>query len=71
MIVLAIIGGIIAGSIAAAGAYDYRARRRGWRVNPSTEEAFHNRLDVKAIDAPFLQGGKGDWMTHRRRDRRT
>lgn len=70
MIVLGIIGGIIVGSIAAAGVYDYRARRRGWRVSPSTEEAFHNRLDVKAIDTPFLQGGKGDWMTYRRRDRR-
>jgi hypothetical protein len=70
MIVLAIIGGILLGTIAAGAAYDYRARRRGWRVNPSTEEAFQNRLDVKAIDNPFLQGGKQDWMTYRQRDRK-
>ena len=51
--------------------YGYRARRRGWTVSASTEEAFHNRLDVKGLghSGPMLQGGKQGWMTYRRRDR--
>jgi hypothetical protein len=65
-----IAAGIIAGAIGFAALYDYRARRRGWRVRASTEEAFNNRLDVEAIRNPYLQGGKQDWMTHRQRDRR-
>jgi hypothetical protein len=68
MIILTISGGIIVAAFAGAAVYDYRARRRGWRVSPSTEEAFQNRMDVKAIDNPFLQGGKQDWMTWRKRD---
>jgi hypothetical protein len=68
MIILIIIGGVIVGGFAGAAVYDYRARRRGWRVGVSTEEALHNRMDVKALDDPFLQGGKQDWMTHRKRD---
>jgi hypothetical protein len=55
MIILAISGGIIVVVIAAAAVYDYRARRRGLRVGPSTEEAFQNRVDVEATDSPFLQ----------------
>jgi hypothetical protein len=68
MIILIIIGAIIVAGFAWAAVYDYRAKQRGQRVGVSTEEAFHNRLDVKAVDSPFLQGGKQDWMTHRRRD---
>jgi hypothetical protein len=56
-----------------AALYDYRAKRRGWRVSASTEEALHNRVDVHALGrgGPSLQGGKQDWMTYRRRDRRS
>ena len=67
---LVIAGGVILGAIGLAALYDYRARRRGWRVSASTEEAFHNRLDVESISNPFLQGGKQDWMTYRHRDRK-
>jgi hypothetical protein len=69
MIFMVSIGGVIAAVIVAGAVYDYRARRRGWRVNPSTDEAFQNRLDIKATDSPFLQGGTQDWMTYRQRDR--
>ena len=65
-----IAGGVIAAAIGLAALYDYRARRRGWRVSASTEEAINNRLDVEAIHNPFLQGGKQDWMTYRQRDRK-
>lgn len=33
-----------------------------------TNEALNNRLDVKAMHNPMLQGGSHDWMTYRRRD---
>jgi len=68
MIILVIFGGSVVATLAVAAVYDYRARRRGWRVSASTEEAFHNRMDVKAIGDPFLQGGRQDWMTYRKRD---
>ena len=68
MIVLIIFGGIIVAALVGAAVYDYRAKRRGWRVGPSTEEAFQNRMDVKVLEDPFLQGGNQDWMTHRKRD---
>jgi hypothetical protein len=66
-----IAGGVILGAIGLGVLYDYRGRRRGWRVSASTEEAFHNRLDVESLSrsGPFLQGGKQDWMTYRQRDR--
>jgi hypothetical protein len=67
---LVIAGGLILGAIGLASLYDYRSRRRGWRVSASTEEAFHNRLDVEAVHNPYLQGGKQDWMTYRQRDRK-
>jgi hypothetical protein len=70
MIFLAVVGGIIILAIALAVVYDHRARRRGWRVGPSTGEAFQNRLDVTASESPMLQGSKQDWMTHRQRDRK-
>ncbi len=70
MIVLAVLGGIIAATIAVAALYDYRARKRGWRVSASTEEAFQSRLDVDVTHNPILQGGKQDWMTYRHRDQK-
>ena len=50
-----IAGGVMLGAIDVGVLYDYRARRRGWRVSASTEEAFHNRLDVESISkaGPF------------------
>jgi len=53
--------------------YGYRARRRGWTVSASTEEAFHNRLDVKGLTrgGPILPGGKQGRMTYRRRNRKS
>jgi hypothetical protein len=70
LFILVVVGVIVAG-IALAALYDYRARRRGWSVSASTEEAFHNRLDVKSLSrsGPMLHGGKQGWMTYRRRDR--
>lgn len=65
-----ILGGVIAGAVGLAALYDYRARRRGWKVSASTTEAFNNRLDVAAVHNPYLQGGKQDWMTYRQRDRK-
>ena len=68
-----IVAGVIVVAVALAVLYDYRARRRGWRVSASTEEAFQSRLDVKSLSrsGPMLHGGKQDWMTYRRRDRRS
>jgi len=66
-----IVAGVIAVGVALAALYDYRAKRRGWRVSASTEEALNSRLDVKSLSSggPVLQGGKQGWMTYRRRDR--
>lgn len=71
MLFIVVVVAVIAVGIALAGLYDYRAKRRGWRVGASTEEALHNRVDVKALrrGGPSLQGGKQGWMTYRRRDR--
>jgi hypothetical protein len=70
MLILIIVGVIVV-AVALGALYDHRARRRGWRVSASTEEAFHNRLDVQGLShgGPILQGGKQGWMTYRRRDR--
>jgi hypothetical protein len=66
------VGGIIVAAVGAAAIYDHRAKRRGWRVSASTEEAFHNRLDVEALKhgGPPLQGVSQEWMTYRRRDQK-
>ena len=73
MLFIVVVGGVMVVAIALALLYDHRAKRRGWRVGASTEEALHNRVDVKALErgGPSLQGGKQDWMTYRRRDRRS
>ncbi len=74
MIILAFLGGVLVITVVAAGVYDYRARRRGWRTRVSAEEALQNRLDVEATDNPRLrgdlQGGSHGWMTYRQRDRK-
>jgi hypothetical protein len=73
MLFILVVAGVFVVAIALALWYDHRAKRRGWRVGASTEEALHNRVDVKALErgGPSLQGGKQDWMTYRRRDRRS
>jgi hypothetical protein len=72
LFILVVVGVIVVG-VGLAALYDYRAKRRGWRVGASTEEALNNRVDVKALErgGPSLQGGKQDWMTYRRRDRKS
>jgi hypothetical protein len=70
MIFLGIVGGIIIVVVGLAAWYDHRAKRRGWRVGASTEEAFQNRMDVESVKNPVVQGGKQDWMTSRQRDRK-
>ena len=66
----AIVGGILLAGIGLAALYDYRARRRGWNVSASTEEAFNSRLDIESVHNPALQGGSQNWMTYRQRDRK-
>jgi hypothetical protein len=68
MIFLGIVGGVIIIAVGLAAWYDHRAKRRGWRVSASTEEAFQNRMDVDAVKNPMVQGGRQDWMTSRQRD---
>jgi hypothetical protein len=70
MIVIWVIVGVIVVSVGLAAWYDHRAKRRGWRTGASTEEALQNRIDVKSVKNPMLQGGKQDWMTWRRRDQK-
>jgi hypothetical protein len=70
MVVLEVLGGAFAMMLSLAFWYDHRQRRRGSRVNVSTEEALNSRLDIESVDNPFLAGGKQDWMTHRQRDRK-
>jgi hypothetical protein len=70
MIFLAVVGGVIIIAVGLAGWYDHRAKRRGWRVGPSTGEAFQHRMDVESMNNPMVQGGKEDWMTWRQRDRK-
>lgn len=67
---VAVLGAVVVGAVGLAALYDYRARRRGWKVRASTEEALNNRLDVESVHNPYLQGGKQDWMTYRQRDRK-
>lgn len=73
MLFIVVVASVLVVAITLALIYDHRAKRRGWRVGASTEEALHNRVDVKALErgGPSLQGGKQDWMTYRRRDRRS
>jgi hypothetical protein len=68
MVVLEVLGGAFAVMLSLAFWYDRRQRRRGSRVNVSTEEALNSRLDIESVHNPFLAGGKQDWMTHRQRD---
>jgi hypothetical protein len=58
---IVIAGGVIVGAIGLAALYDYRARRRGYRISASTDAALDNRLEVG------LLGGQ-DSMTDRQRD---
>jgi hypothetical protein len=73
VIFILVVVGVIVVRVVLAALYDYRAKRRGWTVSASTEEAFHNRLDVKGLTSggPILPGGKQGWMTCRRRDRKS
>ena len=70
MIFLGIVGGVIIIAVGLAAWYDHRAKRRGWRVGASTEEALQNRMDVEAIDSPLGQGETQGWMTWRQRDQK-
>ena len=56
MIFLAVVGGVIIIALGLAGWYDHRAKRRGWRVGPSSEEAFQHRMDVESMNNPIVQG---------------
>ncbi len=70
MLFLGIVGGVIIVALGLAAWYDHRAKRRGWRVGPSTGEAFQHRMDVESMDNPIVQGGNEDWMTWRSRDQK-
>lgn len=69
MILLAIVGGVIIIALGLAVGYDYRAKRRGWHVGASTEEALQHRMDVESMTNPAMQVGK-DRMTWRQRDQK-
>jgi hypothetical protein len=43
MIFLAVVGGVIVIALGLAAWYDHQAKRRGWRVGASTEEALQHR----------------------------
>jgi len=58
MIFLAVVGGVIVIALGLAASYDHRAKRRGWRVGASTEEAFQHRMDVKSMTNPDDAGRK-------------
>ena len=59
MLYLAVIGGCLAVALALAVLYDFRARRRGWRVYASTFEASQNRL----TPCKARQSGRPTWST--------
>lgn len=68
--ILAIFGGVIVAVIVFAVVYDYRAKRRGWRVGPLAKHQFQDRLDVRAFDAnPLSQDEDLDWMAWRHRNK--
>ena len=69
MIFLAVVGGVIIIALGMAVGYDHRAKRRGWHVGASTEEALQHRMDVESITNPAMQVGK-DQMTWRQRDQK-
>ena len=69
MIFLAVVGGVIIIALGLAVRYDYRAKRRGWHVGASTEEALQHRMDVESMTNPAMQVGK-DRMTWRQRDQK-
>jgi FtsZ-interacting cell division protein ZipA len=72
MIVLIVIGAVIVVAFVLAGLYDHRAKKRGWRVGVSGEEALQNRMDVESMDNnPMALGGEqNSWMTWRKRDQK-
>ena len=57
MIFLAVVGGVIIIALG-LGCYDHRAKRRGWRVGPSSEEAFQHRMDVESMNNPMCRAEK-------------
>jgi len=57
-----IAGAVILGAIGVAALYDYRARRRGYRISASTDAARDNWLDVGLLSGQ-------DSITDRQRDK--
>lgn len=57
MFLLVVIGGCLALALALAVLYDFRSRRRGWRVYASTSEASQNRLTA----CQARQSGQPTW----------
>ena len=60
MIAIAVIGGLVVIGLAAAGWYDYRARRRGRHFSLTNNEALQNRVDCDVRANPSFSGGQ-DW----------
>ena len=71
IVVWVVIAGVALAIIGVSILYHRTAAKRGHRSRDSwqiSNEALNNRLDVKAIRNPGLQGGSQDWMTYRHRD---
>jgi hypothetical protein len=72
MMVLIVVGALIVVALGLAGWYDHRAKKRGWHVGISGQEAFQHRMDVESMDKnPMTLGGEQEsWMTWRKRDQK-
>lgn len=70
VIFLGVVGGVIVVALGLAVWYDHRAKQRGWRVGPSTEEALQHRMDVESMNNPMVQGGDQGHLTWRQRDKK-
>ena len=57
---LIVVGGVIVVILALAALYDRQARRRGWRVGVSSDDALENRVDVAATNLEPFAHHDGD-----------
>ena len=60
MIFLIIVGGVIVVALGLAAWYDHRAKRHGWRVNPSSRGAIGHSMDWESTTDPKVQGDQNN-----------
>jgi hypothetical protein len=60
VIFLSVVGGVIVVALGLAAWYDRRAKRRGWRVSPSSGQAVWRAMDIESMNDPTVHGDHQD-----------